>query len=31
MENNLIKEMIDALIKTLKSDNTFYEALIEEG
>ena len=31
MENNLTKEMIDALINTLKSDNTFYEALIEEG
>lgn len=30
MNNNLVNEMIDTLLKTIKSDRVFYNALIEE-
>lgn len=30
MNNNLVKEMIDTLLKTMKSDRVFYNALIEK-
>ena len=30
MDNNLIRKMIETLLNTLKSDDTFNDALLEE-